>query len=252
MATNFVGIQEGWVDILNRPLRESLQGAASLDLPQAIRDQLWDYYSGPLRRCVKTHYQGYFFDRWAEAILEKYDLLYVVRDPRDTIVACYHYYNNTRYEPFVREPVFAKFLRADLANVKTETDPFSYSLIKPRNIADKWSQHVLSWLRHRDKGVHFVKFSDLEFRWQATLRSIEAATSQKLKPALQPVLVSDPRIRPDFKKVGLRRGETGGWREYFSEDDLLFLDRNLSDATKQFFEGPGNGSQATLGRSAGL
>lgn len=130
--------------------------------------------------------------------------------------------DHIRYEPFIREPVFSKFLRADLAGVETETGLFSYSLIKPRNIADKWNQHVLSWLRHRDQGVHFVKFSDLKLRWEATLRSLEAQTSQKLKPSLQPVLVNDPRIRPDFKRAGLRRGEMGGWRGIFPKLTWLF------------------------------
>lgn len=239
LESNFAGIQNGWVDILNRSLRETLKGATSVDLPSAIRDQLWDYYPLPGRRCVKTHYQGYFFDPYIEAILEKYDVLYMVRDPRDTMVSCYHYYNFTRYEPFIQEPVFSKFLRADLAGVKTETDPFSYSLVKPRNIVDKWNQHVLSWLRFKDRGVHFVKFSDLKLRWEATLQTIARHTSQKLKAALQPVSIDDPRVRPDFKREGLHRGEIGAWRGYFSAEDLAFLNCNLSDACAQFLDDMG-------------
>lgn len=238
LATNFVGVEDGWVDLLNRKLRESLSGAERLDFRGKIWDQLRAYHQTPTRRCVKTHFQIYFLERWLDAILEKYDVLYMVRDPRDTLAACFNYYNQTNFELFIKEPVFSKFLRADLGAVKTETDPFSYSHIKPRNIVDKWNNHVLGWLPYRDHGVVFVKFSDLKFRLQETLETIASKTSQRLKPAIQPVLVTDERVRPDFKLAGRRRGEAGIWREYFSADDLRFVDQTLSEQTKQFCDEP--------------
>jgi hypothetical protein len=236
LATNFQGIEDGWVDIFNNEMRRAAEGAERTDFRVKIGEQLRDYHPTPGQRCVKTHFQAYFLEPHWEAIREKYDVLYIVRDPRDTMVACYHYYNLTRFEAFIQEPVFAKFLRADLRPVKTETDPFSYSHVKPRNIVDKWNQHVLSWLPYRDRGVHFVRFSDLKFRWQETLQAIESKTSQRLKPALQEVLISDKRVRPDFKRDGIRRGEVGIWRNYFSADDLEFLNQNVSAETTAFFD----------------
>jgi hypothetical protein len=236
MATNFTGIEDGWLDIMNSEIRRGLDDTQRTDFREKIWEQLRDYHANPLRRCVKTHYQMYFLERHWEAIREKYDVLYMVRDPRDTMVACYRYYNLTRYEPFIRETVFAKFIRADLREVKTETDPFSYSHIKPRNIVDKWNQHVLSWLPYRDKGVHFVRFSDLKLRGRATLQAIEDKTNQRLKPALQEVFVNDKRSRPDFKLDRFQRGEMGSWRKYFKPDDLQFLNENMSEETKQFFD----------------
>jgi hypothetical protein len=238
LATNFTGVEDGWVDLLNRELRNSLSEAERLDFRETIWNQLRAYQQTPTRRCVKTHFQMYFLERRLAAILEQYDVLYVVRDPRDTMVACFNYYNQTNFEPFIKEPVFSKFLRADLGAVKTETDPFSYSQVKPRNIVDKWNNHVLSWLPYRDQGVVFVKFSDLKFRLRETLESIAAKTSQRLKPTLQPVLVGDQRVRPDFKLAGFRRGEPGVWREYFSAEDLKFVAQTLSEQTKQFCDEP--------------
>lgn len=236
LASNFVGIEEGCVDVLNNDLKNSLSEADRLDFRERIWQQLQAHHQSPLRRCVKTHFQMYFFERRLEEMLEKYDVLYIVRDPRDTMAACFNYYNRTRFEPFIQEPVFSKFLRADLAAVKTETDPFSYSHVKPRNIVDKWNNHVLGWLPYQSKGVRFVKFSDLKYRLQETLKKIESQTSQRLKPVIQEVLVNDKRVRPDFKLPGLRRGEVGMWREYFSADDLQFVDQTLSEQTKQFFD----------------
>lgn len=236
LITNFEGFELGWVDVFNSRLRQAAAEAKTVDFRERIWDQLRTYYPLPKRQCVKTHYQMYFFEPWLEAILEMYDIIYVVRDPRDTMVACYHYYNQTSYEPFVKEPVFSKFLRAELGKVETETDPYSYSLVKPRNIVDKWHKHVLSWLPYQDKGVLFVKFSDLKFNLQETLRRIEKKTSQRLKPVIQEVLLNDSRVRPDFKLEGIRRGEVGVWRDYFSDDDQKFLSQTLSEPVRQFFD----------------
>ncbi len=236
LGTNFQGFEAGWEDILNRQIRESMAAPALPDLQQRIWQQLQEYDPTPRRRCVKTHYQAYFFEPYLDSILEKYDVIYVVRDPRDTMVACYHYYNLTPYEPFIKEPVFSKFIRADLSKVKTETDPFSYSHVKPANLVDKWNQHVLSWLRYQDRGVVFVRFSDLKFRLSAALQEIEAKTSQRLKPVIQAISVADPRVRPDFQLAGLRRGEVGIWRNYFSASDLQFLAQNISGPAQQFLD----------------
>jgi len=236
LATNFLGIENGWVDILNKAIQRSLGESERVDFKEKIWEQLRAYHRSPMRRCLKTHFQMYFFEPRLDAILEKYDVLYVVRDPRDTLVACYQYYNHTCFEPFLKEPVFSKFLRADLWRVKTETDPFSYSYVKPRNIVDKWNKHVLSWMHYQDKGVVFVRFSDLKSRLEPTLQGIEAKTTLRLKPAIQEVPLNDKRVRPDFKLDGYPRGEVGGWRDYFSADDLRFVDQTLSAQTKQFLD----------------
>ena len=237
LATNFTEVEDGWVDLLNRELRQSLCEADRLDFRNQLSDQLRAYHQTPMRRCVKTHFQMYFLERRLDDILEKYDVLYVVRDPRDTMVACFNYYNQTNFEPFhKRTGFFQVFASTDLRAVKTETNPFSYSHVKPRNIVDKWNNHVFGWLPYRDKGVVFVKFSDLKFRLRETLDSIASKTSQRLKPAIQHVLVEDTRVRPDFKLAGLRRGEPGIWREYFSADDLQFVEQALCEQTKQFYD----------------
>src|SRR5262249_46754093 len=107
-------------------------------------------------------------------------------------------------------------------------------LVKPRNIIDKWNKHVLSWLHYKDKGVTFVRFSDLKNSLETALKAIEANTSQKLKSMIVPVLLTYARQRPDFHITGIKRGQSGVWRDYFTPEDEEFLDRTLSDATKQF------------------
>jgi hypothetical protein len=237
MSTNFVDVEDGWVDVVHGKNNRWVTEVNGRNLIQKIREQLLDvYYPNSARKCVKTHYQMYFFERDLDAILEKYDILYIVRDPRDTMVACFNYYNNTNFERFVKEPSFSKFLRAELWTTPTEVQPFSFSFVKPRNIVDKWNKHVLSWMHYEGKGVTFVRFRDLKEKLSDTLRFIESRTSQRLRPAVSPVLLEDSRYRPDFKSKELRRGQTGIWRDYFTKEDLTFFDSFISEQTRKFMD----------------
>jgi hypothetical protein len=160
----------------------------------------------------------------------------MVRDPRDTMVACFHYYNNTNFELFIKESDFSKFLRTDLWHVRTETQPFSYSYVKPRNIIDKWNKHLLSWMHYKDRGVTFVRFSELKNCAEQTLKLIESKTSQRLKPTIATIPLEDQRQRPDFILAGIKRGQVGIWKEYFTEKDLAFFNQMISEETKQFLD----------------
>jgi hypothetical protein len=238
MSTNFADIEDGWVDVVNSEKNRWVNDVNGSNLHDKIREQLVDvYFQVPVRKCLKTHYQMYFFERNLGAIQEKYDILYVVRDPRDTMVACFNYYNQTNFEVFIKEPVFSRFLRTELWDVPTEVQPFSYSYVKPRNIVDKWNKHVLSWMRYRDKGVTFVRFSDLKRQPAETLKRIESCTTQRLKSSIALVPLEDERFRPDFKLPGSKRGEVGVWKDYFTPEDLDFLDRTLSEQTREFLDG---------------
>jgi Sulfotransferase domain len=238
MATNFLDVEDGWVDVIHgKKNTRWVQDITRKNFRKKIREQLVDvYYHDPMRKCIKTHYQMYFFERYMDEILEKYDILYIVRDPRDTMVACFNYYNRTNFENFLKEPFFSKFLRAPLWEVGSEMRPFSYSYVKPRDVVDKWNKHVLSWLHYKERGVVFVRFSDLKNRLEQTLKYIQSQTNQRLKPEIKAIQLEDERYRPDFKEPSIKRGEVGIWKEYFSADDLNFIEGRLSSQTKQFFD----------------
>jgi hypothetical protein len=230
LSTNFIGIEDGWVDIIHGNKNHWVEDVNGRNLKEKIREQLLiAYYPSSVTKCLKTHYQAYFFERYLSEYLEKYDIFYIIRDPHDVMVACYHYYNNTQFENFIKEPDFSKFLRTELWDVVTETQPFSYSYVKPRNIVDKWYKHVLSWLPYKDKGVTFLRFCDLKTQPEQTLRYIAFHSQQLLKEILQPITVKDKRYRPDFQKSDLERGGIEVWKAYFKKDDLQFFNNIIPE-----------------------
>lgn len=235
LASNFAGIEDGWVDVVHAEDNKWVKGLKPGNLCEKIREQLIEVYpDSEIRQCVKTHFQAYFFERIMDQLRERYELLYIVRDPRDTIAACYNYYNKTNYEVFVRESDFSKFLRAELWDVRTETQPYSYSYVKPKNILDKWQKHLLSWLPYRDNGVTFVHFSDLKNDLKGVIEEIEKKTSlRRQNESVTEVTIADTRYRPDFDDSSLERGRIGAWRNYFKPEDLKFLQSQLLDEVKK-------------------
>jgi len=235
LASNFAGIEDGWVDVVHGKENKWVKDVEPGNLREKIREQLIDVYPGvDMRKCVKTHFQAYFFEQFWDEVCEHYEVFYIVRDPRDAMAACYNYYNRTKYEIFVQETDFSKFLRAELWDVETETQPFSYSHVKPRNIVDKWQKHVLSWLPYRGRGVTFVHFSDLKNHLPGVIEGIEKRTSlRRENKEVVEVTIGDSRYRPDFSDPGLARGRIGAWRDYFQPGDLEFLEAHLLEDVKK-------------------
>ncbi len=229
ISDNIEGVDRGWVDVINTTGNKWVNSVTPDNLPSKIREQLIEkYYPHEMSRCVKTHYQGSVFEKNIDEILKYYDIFYIIRDPRDNMVSCYNFYNKTNFEDFIKEPDFSKFIRKDISSARTETQPFSYSIKKANNIVKKWYQHVNSWIKLKEKGVHFIKYEDLKYDFEKTMKQIEEVSSQKLKKTLVQVPLSDERYRPDYKSPLVKRGEVGTWKDYFNFSDLQWLKNNLN------------------------
>lgn len=233
LATNFARVGNGWVDIVRGRPNRWVSDVNRRNLQEKIREQLVDSYaSSRIRRCVKTHYQCYYLEKHLDEILEKYDILYAIRDPRDLMVSCFHFYNNTNFEGFIKDDNLSSFIRRDLWRARSERNPFSYSYAKPRHIVDKWQKHVLSWLPYKGRGVTFVHYADLKRKHAETLKAIESATSQKLNSTITEVSLSDKRYRPDYKDSKVQRAQVGGWKTTLSPADVEFIDGWLLNDVK--------------------
>jgi len=236
LSDNLVDIDEGWIDVINTTKNKWVNKVTPKNLPTKIREQLIDqYYPNRINKCVKTHYQGSVLAKHIDELLQYYDIFYIIRDPKDNMVSCYNFYNKTKYEDFIKEPNFSKFLRKDISDARTETQPFSYSIIKSENVIQKWSQHVDSWLKLKKKGVHFIRYEDLKNDLEDTMHFIEENSSQELKKKLKPVPLSDKRYRPDYKDKKIARGTDGAWKKYFNFSDMQWLKKNLKRGNVERF-----------------
>lgn len=167
---------------------------------------------------VKTHADTALFRRW----YPEAPVVYVLRDPRDTLVSFFHYLNSDELHqsnPGLADQRcrdFGKFLR------RPASDYLKFGFYEKAefdNVVGRWAQHVAGWLD--TPGVCVVRYEELARDFRGVVRKVCRAVGLW------------PRIRK--KAVGLhdatatlpRKGVTGEGRRHFSAEDEKFLVEQL-------------------------
>jgi Sulfotransferase domain len=170
--------------------------------------------SASVRGIVKSHCDRDLF----QARYKKAKVIYIVRDPRDTLVSLYYYLNRPefyQYNPLVpdhRSKSFSEFLRRPISPFLR----YSYSLNGNfANIAERWSSHVYGWCNAPDTLV--VHYEDLHRDYAYVLAIASQFIGLRLKGRTKSVgLLDVPSILP-------RKGIIGDWKNVLSVDDEEFL-----------------------------
>ncbi|GAB4165213.1 MAG: hypothetical protein Fur0032_01820 [Terrimicrobiaceae bacterium] len=163
---------------------------------------------------IKTHADAKLFARhFPEA-----PVVYVVRDPRDTLVSFFHYLNNDelyRTNPGIADQrcrSFSEFLRrpaSDYLRLGFFADPdFD-------NVVGRWASHVSGWIQR--PGVCLVAYDDLKADFRGCIRKICRSCGLLPRWNQSPVGIGDA------VSVLPRKGVSGDWRNVFSEEDLQFV-----------------------------
>ncbi len=168
---------------------------------------------------IKTHADVMLFR-------EKYPkakVVYVLRDPRDTLVSFFHYLNSDELHhsnpglPNQRSANFAEFLRrppSDYLLYGFSNEP-SFS-----NVAGRWASHVAGWLAQ--PGVCVVTYEQLRANFRRCVLRICFAVGLWPRLSQRAVGLHDaPSVLP-------RSGHSGGWREVFSRADEELLRTEIS------------------------
>ncbi|GIV76546.1 MAG: hypothetical protein KatS3mg050_0940 [Litorilinea sp.] len=192
---------------------------------------------------IKSHCDRELF----EARYRKAKVIYVLRDPRDTLTSWFYYLNRDEfyhYNPQVpdhRCKSFAEFLRRPVSPFLR----YSYSLHGDfSNVAERWASHVNGWLKAAasDPNVLVVRYEELHRDYKHTLKKIASFLGLRLRLRTRPVGLNDvPAILP-------RKGIIGDWRNVFSEADEAFLREAVEKAGVEWHKviDSGNGHRATL------
>jgi hypothetical protein len=146
--------------------------------------------------------------------------IYIVRDGRDVMVACFHWWSLQKGSQNVfLGRSFSDFLHGKIyVNNPIMYDPDVMNPVVPEMFADPigyWVQHTIGW---KDK-VFTVRYEDLNYNPVSVLEIIErefgfSRKNEKLEP-LRDLVGHAPR-----------KGSIGDWKTYFNEEDLdLFWDK---------------------------
>jgi hypothetical protein len=150
-------------------------------------------------------------------------VVYVMRDPRDTLVSFFHYLNNDelyRTNPGLADQRcrdFSEFLRRPASDYLRlgffEQPDFD-------NVVGRWASHVCGWMTV--PGVCLVRYEDLKKDYQQCVRTICRKTGIWPRFRQQPVGLGD-RV-----SVLPRKGIVGDWRSHFRSGDEEFVETELN------------------------
>ena len=171
---------------------------------------------------IKSHCERSLFD----ARYKKAKVVYILRDPRDTLTSWFHHVNNDRFQRAnpqasdCRCQPFSEFLRRPISSPWLK---YGYSLHGDfSNVAERWASHVSGWLAA--PGTLVVRYEELKRDYKAVLKRVSDFLGLRLKIRTRAMGLHDlPSVLP-------RKGIIGDWRNVFTQADKVFLRRAVERA----------------------
>lgn len=165
---------------------------------------------GALPGIIKCHCDVEVFER----CLPCWPVVYVIRDPRDTLLSFFHYLNRDEFHEAnpglgsLRCETFGEFLRRPLDSHLRR----NFSLADPGDtVVDRWAKHASSWLGK--PGVTVVKYETLNSRFRKEMWRVAFGA-----PAI-PKMRMVPYRFGEGGAILPRKGIVGDWKNVFSLED---------------------------------
>jgi len=190
-------------------------------------------------RLIKTHLPARFFRNHENMMNKKTKTIYVMRNPKDTLVSYYHFYRMNEYFGCY-QGTWSEY----------------FELFKARQIGlGDWFDMVLEWWQYKDVyNIHFVKYEDLQRDLKGGVREIadylgQPLTEEQLNKIVE--LTTFKSMRHEMKGIEglkddispfMRKGQAGDWVNYFTQEQNEYFD----ELYKRKMEGSGLAFDFTL------
>lgn len=150
-------------------------------------------------------------------LLEKFHVFYIVRDCKDTLTSCYHYFQ--KCPPWFPKE---KDVETFLFDMPPSNYGFHYDYYEKSydNLVDRWSDHVTSW--SKVSGIHIVRYEDLHNQFELEIKRIFDTLGLPIpKTATKPGLGD--------KSVQSRKGVVGDSKNLMSTLQMIRVDNMVSE-----------------------
>lgn len=168
--------------------------------------------AAPAPRYFKTHARVEDLPRGRARLR----VVYVARNPKDTVVSLYHHARNKPEFGFTGD--FETFLQIFLSDLAEN---------------GSWFDHVLGWYQEcrRNPGTHlFLRYEDLHDDTAGVVRQLATflglpINDQLLADTLRAASLKDMKLNASIGMNHLRKGGYGGWKAVFTEEMNERFDR---------------------------
>jgi hypothetical protein len=183
--------------------------------PRVIAQFFAQFRNQHLANIVKIHHTFPFFEEALDSIVQDFHILYIHRDPRDTLVSYWKFLNSL---PWHEGPKCARV--TDLLRAEPAGQMLRYQARQEPTVVHRWRSHVEGWttgvpaaLAHR---VTYVRFDDLSLNYDETLKSFAPIFGEPPSSLTRPA-VGENSILPNS-------GRSGAYRDYFGPGDEQWVD----------------------------
>lgn len=183
---------------------------------------------------MKSHLPVVIHEKNVEA--GKCKFIVVMRNPKDMLVSYYHYYKAW----------------ADVGCFSGTFQEF-FDIFKAKSLMrGDWLDHVLGWWKYKDQhNVLVVKYEELKADTKEGVRKIAEFCDQQLTEEQLDVIVDhvsfnkmkvNPMVNQSLWPTShydvsiaphIRKGEVGGWREFFSQEMDDYMEEHYITKAKQ-------------------
>jgi hypothetical protein len=180
------------------------------------------------------------FNMAPEGFCEEFTCVFLVRDPRDTLVSNWFYWKNNgerrlKMQKFLDNISFSDYLRGLDSNNLSKFNPEPFDdmdlLLLTKHIEDPvgfW----LDFTAWSDVSHMVMRYEDLHADEEKIIKDF--GNRFNLTPTKDPILT----IKKDYNGllVGYkpRKGIIGGWKDHFSQEDLNYILDRAGDKMKEF------------------
>lgn len=173
----------------------------------------------------KSHHQVEFYENFIDYLFDNYNVVYVKRDVKDTLVSYHKFLNSDKeHKPIPDFPILSDwvFMNPKEVGYKFFAEyPDPHIIIEPDNYVNRITMHHNGWMKYKDR-LLVVNYEDLLTNFSAEKYRLESYLGFKIadfKPD-----VNDPTLPNFFPNKGI----IGAHKLVMSEDLIRKIELELT------------------------
>jgi len=169
----------------------------------------------------KSHHQVEFVNEHLDYLFEKYNVIYVQRNIKDTLTSYYHFVKSAcdNNFPNIDEWIFSKPNEIGKKFLTPyASDP--HIIIEPENYIHRWQLHINGWMKHKNNML-VLNYEDILNDYAQERLRIEDYICKKISPTIPD---KNNKNLPNYKP---RKGNIGSYKECMSEELIQKIDNYI-------------------------